>query len=434
MTLESLKNAAVHSTLDSRGVTARLDSAIIATIFVAVAMPLTHIDILRTGPLLLTVGDFPYIFVTGLLLLRIVVSGKVRFAGLAAFTASIVFLYTVASLGIGGAAFVNIFHQLRFYWPFAIALLTLMADVRTDYHRFVKYAYWAGIISAGSALLMQYYLTDYLDRIYADSPETLRAIASGRMVWDNEGIVLFLLLFFVMQDKDLCVSRLLGASAVVLGIAASFSTQTRTIMAGNFLIIGCAPFVLRRRHNATHQIRKLLIVIILMLLSIGTVVVTSNRVRALATRRYLATDRSTLLQRYQTTMDTVLRVMLYQQYWKSLSDHFPLGQGLGQPYSEFRQMPIWVVDISPLAFALPFGMCGIAIYGWFILALWQTATNNRNALQLDRARAVKLLIVISLLVSLNEDLYSRNIFVILLTMLVLCKDRCNGSSVGYCAV
>ena len=70
-----------------------------------------------------------------------------------------------------------------------------------------------------------------------------------------------------------------------------------------------------------------------------------------------------------------------------------------------------------MGFLLPFGISGVIFFILFVISLIKTV--KKSTIRNDVKKSIYLMIFISILMSFNIDLYSRNTFVIFLTMLIL---------------
>jgi hypothetical protein len=396
----------------------KIDSVVFAAFFLAAAMPFGLIILVPVGFIRLSGFNLVYILLTCLLLLKILLLGRIHFSGTAAFLSLTVAVYVLGSVARRAANLHGVFSQLRAYWPFAIAVLLLAAGTNADVRKFFRYTAQAMIISASSALLLHYFFTSYVERLFESVPDAVLTIKIGRMQWDSEPAVFFLLLYFVVRDKHSRINRLLAGSALLLGAAATFGTQDRTPLAGMLAFAVGSIFIASGWRDAVRRIGQTFGISLLFVATIGALLMVDSRIREMASLRFLGGDggAQTIYQ-----VDLVLgRIEMYRQYWNSITEHFPWGQGFGLPYSAVWQKEVPITDISLMAFLLPLGVFGLAIFGLFIRALWRIASHTSGKLPSKYGRAIKLLIIVSLLVSLNVDIYSRNNFVVQLTLLVLC--------------
>jgi hypothetical protein len=406
---------------DSQRVAARIDSVVFATFFLAVAMPFSRFVFVNLGIIQLTGFDIIYYLVICLLLLKIAFLGKIRLAGMVAFFTLTVGAYIVGSVALGDATLHDALGQARVYCPFAIAVLLLAAGTSIDLRKFFRYAAGATIISASSALILHFVFNLYVVQIYGDSHETLTLSKIARLRWDNETAMLFIILYFVVRGEHSRINRFLAGSALLIGTVTNFISQTRTLLAGLMVFFVGSIFISKGRHEAVRRLGQLLGFLVLFGAVIGALLMADSRARAVAYSRLLGGGGGAQML-YQRDL-VIGRMSNYQQYWKSITEHFPWGQGFGLPYSTLGVMAFPVTDISLMAFLLPLGVLGVVMFGLFIRALWRTATRTSDKLPPEYGRSIKLLIVVALLMSANMDIFSRDNFVVLLALLIMCAGN-----------
>jgi hypothetical protein len=407
-----------------------LDSFIFSTFFVAVAMPFPQVMLMPAGGVTFTGFELVYGVATGLLILKVVLAGKIRSAHIAFFVFSIFAVYVVGSAAIGEVTFGDALRQARFYWPFLLAVLLLVAGSNADFEKFFRYTVWATIISSGSALILHHWFPLLVQRMLAAAPEAASIIERGRLNWMNVPLTLFMLLFYSIRSRYWRINGCVAMIALVLSAVATFNTLNRTMMAGVAVLLTGTTFLAKGGPSRARSVVRLLAISLLFAAVVVTLMVADSRVEELVARRYAANGEGTE-QIYQHDIEQS-RMFEYRDYVNSVSSYFPWGQGLGRPYSKSTGIDLATSDISLMSFLLPFGFCGVLMYGAFVWALWRTIGHDWANLPLQWSRGVKLLIVVSLFMSLNMDLYSHNNFVVLLTFLVLClcKKETNRPAVG----
>lgn len=405
---------------DFQRISTRIDSIVFATFFLAIAMPFSRIVFVNLGIIQLTAFDFIYYLVICLLLLKIALLGKIRLAGTMALFSLTVAAYVAGSAAFGNATLHDALGQVRIYAPFAIAMLLLAVGTNADLRKFFRYTAGATIISAILALILHYLFDLYVVRIYGDSHDTLDLSKVARMRWDNETALFFIVLYFIVRDEHSQMNRFLAYFALLLGMVSSFITQNRTCLAGLIALFFGSIFISEGR-QAVRRLGQLLGFLVLLGAVIGVLLMADSRTRAVAYSRFLGGGGGAQMI-YQSAV-VVGRMNNYQQYWRSITEHFPWGQGFGLPYSTLGVAAFPVTDISLMAFLLPLGVLGVVLFGLFIRALWRTATRTSDKLPREYGRAIKLLIAIALLVSTNVDIFSRDNFVVLLALLIMCAGN-----------
>ena len=124
------------------------------------------------------------------------------------------------------------------------------------------------------------------------------------------------------------------------------------------------------------------------------------------------------------------RLGMYEQYMQSIVHHFPLGQGVGRPFSSSLGIDLYSTDISFMAFLLPFGLVGLLIFGLFIYKIFANIDQCRWTISDQTRKSLFLFVGIFLLMSLNIDFFSRNNFVIYLAALIMSLRVSLGSIVN----
>ncbi len=326
--------------------------------------------------------------------------------------------YAAGSVAIVGVSLLEVFRQLRWYWPFTIAVLLLATGTTADVRTFFRYTAGAAILSSSSALVLHYLIPAYLENVFASSLQTTHGFEAGRMYWTNVPLTLFVLLYFSVCDPDSRIPRWLAGLALVLSLSATFNTLDRTIMAGIVTFLIGTILIARDWHEVLRRVKQFFAFAVLLAGCTASLMMASSRLRDLVFLRYLG--RGAGPERIYQVDFLLGRMTLYRQYWASITNHFPWGQGFGRPYSVVWGNQTPVTDISVMSFVLPLGIFGVVIFAVFLRQLWRLVNANAGQQFPHYSRVLKLLMVVALLVSLNMDIFSRNNFVVLLTLLVLC--------------
>jgi hypothetical protein len=401
----------------STPVATSIDSAVFTLLFAAIALPFPEVFFLRLGFVTLSTFELVYGCVGGLLFLKILVTGRIRRAGLALLFFGSLAVYVLGSVAAGWATLGDALRQARFYWPFALAVLLLSTGTTATLRKFWRYLFVAAALSAGSAFVLHYWLGSYVENALAAAPDAVTVIQAGRMYWANAAVTLFVLLYYVIPTRSRTVNRALGFVTLVLTLAATFNTLNRTFIAGVILLGLLAAAIAGSWSKVLRRLSQMVAVTAILAAIVGGLMSVDARFHDLVVQRYLGGEMGAEAV-YESS--GVPRLETYQQYFESIKDYFPLGQGLGRPFSSSLETAIYTTDSSVLTFVLPFGVLGLVILGAFVGSLWRLLSRNAISCSPEHASGAKLLIVSSLLISLNIDLYSRNNFVVLMTLLVLC--------------
>ena len=146
-----------------------------------------------------------------------------------------------------------------------------------------------------------------------------------------------------------------------------------------------------------------------------TVISTNEQVSLLIRKRFFGSGDVSRIYEDAFMRD---RVSVYEQYLQSIAQHFPIGQGLGRPFSVTAGQDIFTTDISVMAFLIPFGFAGALVFVLFIYKIFATIHYANRQTSSQTRKLLYGFVGIFLLMSLNLDFFSRNNFVIYLTLLV----------------
>jgi hypothetical protein len=257
---------------------------------------------------------------------------------------------------------------------------------------------------------------DFIESRFSASQDVAEIVVEhGRLYWAN-GLIAFLVVASVFILRNWTWVQWM---ALLLSCAALLNTASRTLAVGMLLYVFACAFVVSK--NSRGRVRIYLATAFIVSVGAGSFALLAlydPRVSDLYLLRYLG--RGDVEAAYEQAV-LLNRVVLYEQYWASLSTYFPLGRGLGRPIASQGTAEVFTTDNSILSFMLPFGVLGLLTLIAYLRAL------KRMIDEIDDAsvgcRHVKaltgLLLMFFLLVSLNLDVFSRNIAVVWLTSLVI---------------
>ena len=351
------------------------------------------------------------------LIIRILTKGMTRFYKPFLMFSVLCLIYAQASIAFGLAEVIDIYNHLITMFPFFVACLFLASGTTITPVR----ALWAISlclsISAGFHIYCYLYAPEIFIEAARDQVLMQNHIDWGRVGWIGGSNVFFIILLWLAPilsvRRQIIVSLCLMVSLVA--VLVSFS---RTIIGSLFLFAICLFFL----PSITSSWRKKVIyaVSLFMFLAIGVAwVITSNdKAARLFESRILGHGQFEQL----TESDIVGREILYRQYIKRLERNdfvLLIGQGLGVPFSinNFGKK-VSYTDVTFIAFLLTFGILGVISWGLLILEMWKALNVEKLSPVYGLAKGLKYIIIISILVSLNFNIWGTKSFVYYLSFIV----------------
>lgn len=396
------------------------DELILFTIIILAALPFSQIFHLEFAGIILNVFELIYLMLIILILFKFLMDGRIEETYLPFLLFIItVLVYFFISISVYDRQILDILNQLRHYFPFLIATILLAVGTFIKTERYLRLLVVASIFSSASALMIHHLMPGVLAKMLLSS-RGLVALTTvhGRLFWTNSCLVFFIVLLFVLPKKEIHVNKAMMSIALLFTLAGLFNTLNRTMVIGLFLFLG--GYVIFEKHvfSFIRRAKKIIglsmigIIIIIGLMSV------SPKLNRIIEERYL---RSSYQFEHMIENEVLTeRFPIYKQYIESLKKYFPIGQGLGKPFHirwDDKEVP--VSDISFLSFLLPFGLIGLIIFFIFIYTLFRLIIRENNCMSEKGIRVIKLFFIIALIMSLNIDFFSRNNFVIFITMLFL---------------
>lgn len=316
--------------------------------------------------------------------------------------------YSFAFLDINFGSWIN---QTRNFLPFFVACMALLTRLYIDKSKLLNGITFALAISSFSAIIIHTFFKDFVACAFSSSDEVSRIILEGgRMHWGSSVLALFgLAALMIARDKH---KRMLLGFAFLVILSGSLFTQNRTMLVGLLVFfVTTQLFVFKKSVKPVIYITFVSVIVAGVFLSLA-----SDNMVALFQKRLFLTDSAGV------EIDHALfvgRVGLYDQYLDRIFSSFPYGQGLGVPFSYgiFSGEPIFISDISLVSFSIPFGLLGLVALLLFIGKLFKSFKKYNKTYHDDKGPKVFYwLLFTSFLVSLNVDIFSRNIFVVYLSV------------------
>lgn len=400
-----------------RGMHTGLYAPIPWLVAILVALPFGQIFHVKLGFITLNLFELILIAISVSLLALILLKGiRAPFAAPLLLFVAMAALYVVGSAALLSVNALSAVRQLRFFLPFFVATLLLATPLRIEFRPFLRVLLIAALLSSAAALLLHHVYPDIVQSSLSASQEVVEVVVQhGRLYWANALIAFLVVASVFIVQAGTAVQWM----ALLLSSAALLNTASRTLGIGMLLFVCACAFVVS--NNSRGRVRIYLATTLIILVAIGSFTALAAfdpRVFDLFALRYLGQGDVEVV--YEQAV-LVNRLVLYEQYWASLSTYFPLGQGLGIPIASHGTTELFTTDISILSFMLPFGVLGLLTLIAYLRALKRMIEEiDEPSLGCRHVKALTgLLLMFFVLVSLNFDVFSRNIAVVWFTSLVI---------------
>lgn len=306
--------------------------------------------------------------------------------------------------------------QVRTLLPYLVATLLLM----TRFFLPLKYVLMglavAALISATFALYLHLFNQNYLQDVLGANEEIVSLSKFGRMYWLNASLAFFSVIAYITIDKTKFYQRIILLLSSLVSFVAMFNTLNRTMLLGLITFVVTISLYYGYFNKPNGSFVKTISLILVSALGIYFIINFEERLERLIAIRFFGNGGGFLAIYQQDLLNT--RSILYHQYWNSLLNYFPFGQGLGVPLSVYLLKEAYITDISLLTFTLPFGFLGLLCFIIFLVSIFKTIKKISNKYYLLK-RSLFILYFLSILMSFNIDLYSRNNFVIFFVAVIL---------------
>lgn len=396
------------------------DELILFTIIILAALPFAQIFHLEFAGIILNAFELIYLALIILILFKFLMDGRIE----KTYLPFLLFIITVVvhffiSISVYDRQILDIINQLRHYFPFLIATILLAVGTIVKTERYLRLLVIASIFSSAIALMIHHLMPDLMAKMLSSSSRMVAlTTVHGRLYWTNSCLVFFVILLFLLPKKEIYVNKAIMSIALLFTLAGLFNTLNRTMVIGLILFLGGYIFFEKHFFSFVKRAKKIIGLSMIGIVMIIGLMFISPKLKHMIEERYL---RSSYQFEYMIESEVVTeRFPIYRQYINSIKKYFPIGQGLGKPFHiHGDDIEVPVSDVSFLSFLLPFGLIGLIIFFIFIYMLFRLIIRENNCISERGIRIIKLFFIIALIMSLNIDFFSRNNFVIFITMLFL---------------
>jgi hypothetical protein len=384
-------------------------------ILILAALPFGEVLVVPVGVALLTAFEVLYLLLIALLILRVLFVGFTR-----RFLPFVFFAYTFAFYGVASLFFLSnptpeAITQGRNYLPYIVATLLLLAGTALSPRSILLGLAVAAFFSSLSSLYIQHFEQDFLREAFSGN-EFIIALTTqeGRMYWANASLVYFAWLAFIHLEKRKPAARVLVALAVLGSTLGLFNTMQRSQIAGLAVLLVAVLIPLGNIRLKSSRVFRVIPLILISVSTVYVLIILDERVQRLTFERFLGYGRG-ISGIYESDFIEG-RVPLYDQYLAIVTHYFPLGQGLGAPLSSTLMGDVYTSDISALSFLLTFGLLGLICFFAFLVSLFR-AVNGRANSPRSLHRSMLILLLVSILMSFNIDMFVRDNFAVFFVLL-----------------
>jgi hypothetical protein len=306
----------------------------------------------------------------------------------------------------------DVLHHLFLYLPFLVTVMWMSAAPRLDADSFLFWITMGIGVSGVVGLLANRVFPELLIVASRDQNLTEGLLGWGRLLWTGGWLVLFGWLGFIRSLRSSVSRQMLCGVAVIMAMAALVATVERTA------ILGVGGFVLSSMVLEFPRVRRQwrAVVVLALVCTVATVAMVLWS-KGSASFGGLFETRVVKLVTSGAIDDVSLEVRreLFRGYWVALKGGFGLatGLGLGEPFVAATGSGVgYWADVSAMNFLLTFGLPGLACFFCFLLDLWHFATRVESRF-LSRV-TTKLLVLVSVMGSLNDNILCGKFFVVVL--------------------
>lgn len=392
------------------------DQGVFWFVMLLAVLPFGQILHVRLFDVTLNAFEIIWLLLFGILPLKILVEQKMQEPFLGFVFACVILIYIIFSAAKNDVSIKLAVMHLRYFMPFMVALLLFAAGTSICLVKWVKGLVVAAGLSGFAALYIHHLAPHIIEASFSAS-EDLQAIIllHGRLYWTNASLAFFVLLSLFCKEWK--VEKRVLLVAFIVSFLAMFNTLNRTMLIGYSLFLVASIFLTINFRIVLKTFARILVVVFGIVLLVVAISSIDERVSALIELRIFGSGDITSL--YVSALVNE-RLDIYEHYWQNIMQYFPIGQGLGRPYTSFfLGSDIYTSDISFMSFLLPFGLIGLLIFGMFIYRIFVSIRKNKVQVSKETRRLLFVFVSIFLVMSLNIDFFSRNNFVIFLSVLII---------------
>lgn len=373
----------------------------------AAFIPFAVVTNFKIGQIFMNAEKIFLYLLLGVIFCSFFVAGIRRYGGYLFLCAALLFgVYIVFGVLFLGAGASVVLRHAEFFLPFIVAAALTGSRIKFDRGDFEFVFFWVVVASAFIALIFYFFFPDVLQtKIGEFSEEVADVFSAGRLYWD--GGVLSLLVVFIFFASPRVQKNKASIIGLVVVLAATLATQNRT------MALACAILVV---YYMKIGFKAIFYIAVIGVAGYVFFEYLPDNARDLFVTRFFFGDAASEFDR----AFEIGRAVLYEQYFDLIKENSIFGAGLGFPlsYGYADGVSVYTSDISFVSFLVPFGFFGLALIIWFWRHIYSGIVALRSEVGAAYGRNLMVLFIVSMLVSLNIDVFSRNIFVLVLVALI----------------
>lgn len=324
------------------------------------------------------------------------------------FVAIVIAVYFVLSVAVLKHGLAPCMSQVRYFLPFIAASLLVNTDWNLKLSQVIKCVAIVCAASGMIAIILNLALPDFYQTLHEDNAVINNMAAEGRMYWTPAAVALLVPIIFVVPMRWFL--RLLILIFVTSAVA---MTQSRTLL---FVFSGLTLVMIAHGSRSHLKTFGFIAFALLLIAALLYSIFDEQMIDGFMNRLGLNDTFSSAIE--TATIDS--RGEVFNYYIYQLQSYKVLGGGFGRPlFILADQTPIFTSDVSILSFYFPMGLVGLCLLFTFWWICWKRIRAASRDLHVHRvAVGLQWVLCIACIVSLNLDIFSRNLFVVLLAFLI----------------
>mgnify|MGYP006893774992 CR=1 FL=1 len=381
-----------------------IDKVVFTTILLMVSLPYARAIFPVIGEI--NVKSHMLLFLLIMLIINFVTQKSVDKFYLLNIVGAVFLIYFCVSI-IFGSDLSVILYQVFSYVPFMISCLIIVVGTTIRYELLSKWIVYAVALSGLLAMYLFYFNTQLMPSINSSEAN----FSWGRLPWRGSSNVL-ICLGIVLFSFNRSSKSMLSIVGVLIGLIAALLTFSRTLLLGIIIMaIVWLIYSLYMKKISQHW-RFFLVLIVSSYVVFYFDIITFDNVLHNINSRVLGF----LTMESDIAGHVSDRELLYSQYYDVFA-RYPLGAGFGVPFSTETGVSYYS-DVTLVSFVLPFGVLGLFMFILYISKLWSLLNLVRMPVMSTEKVGLKIVIILGLLISFNDDIWSHKEFTIVIALVV----------------